>query len=260
MTNNFQLFVCTNKVHLIQEAIAGGADGVIVEWENININVVKSTTEKIQDLEKVRRCTDAWVICRLLPFNSNTKEEVRSAILNGVDEIWLPKVTSFQEVETILDIVKGECQVGIVLETIAAIEIRKQLAQLPIKRVHIGLNDLAESLNNSHSFSSLIDGTVENILQDFKFERGFGGLTLPEKGFPIPSYLMMTELIRHKCTFSLLRNSFFQDTEGKSLTLEVPRIKQALAEIAQMSPQEIAKRNQYFQQKVLELINSSSQE
>ena len=254
MTNHFQLFLCTDETNLIQESIASGVDGVIVEWEEIN-NTTKSTLDKIRSLQKVRNCTQAWVICRLQPFHSQTREEVDRAISNGADEIWLPKVSSIQEVEKTLELVKDSCSLGIVMETLAAIAIKNQLAQLPIKRVHIGLNDLAESLENPHSFCSLVDGTIDRIVQDLYFPYGFGGLTLPDKGDPISAYLMMVELVRNQCSFSLLRNSFLKDIKGKSLNLEIQKIRTTLDEIRQLSREDIEVKHLQFKEKVLNLTN-----
>jgi hypothetical protein len=99
---------------------------------------------------------------------------------------------------------------------------------LPITRVHIGLNDLAEGLGHGHPFLALIDGTVEHILSFFEQPSGFGGLTLPSRGSPYPCRLLMGELLRLRCSFSLLRRSFLHDTTPAQTSGAVARIRSAL--------------------------------
>jgi citrate lyase beta subunit len=193
----FELLLCSTDLSLIQASVNAGVDGVIVEWENIEGDRSPVlTSEMIKTLEKVRSVRDAWVICRLNTYYKGTKKELALAIAQKADEIWLPKVQSLEEVTQVLNWANNQVKVGIVIETVEAMNLSPKLATLPLHRVHIGLNDLGENLGNPHPFYALIDGTVEKILQNFKISTGFGGLTLPDKGDPIPCHLLMRELTR----------------------------------------------------------------
>ena len=239
LNSSFQLLLSSTDLSLIQNSVRAGVDGVIVEWENIKGDRSPNlTSEMVFNLEQVRSVTDAWVICRLNPYYERSKEELELAIATRADEIWLPKVQSVEEVTQILDWVKERIKVGIVVETVEAMKLSPKLAQLPLYRVHIGLNDLGESLHNPHPFCALSDGTVEKILKNFTIFSGFGGLTLPEKGHPIPCRLLMGELVRLGCHFSLLRRSFIADIQGKTLSVEIPKIKHYLSQISERSLEE----------------------
>lgn len=250
----FELLLCSTDLLLIKESIKAGVDGVIVEWENIEGDRSPIiTSEMVKTLEQVRQMTDTWIICRLNPYYERTIEEIELAIAHKVDEIWLPKVQSGEEVIQVLNWADNRVKIGIVVETVEAMNLSSQLAELPLYRVHIGLNDLRDNLNNPHSFCTLIDGTVEKILKNFHISSGFGGLTLPHKGYPIPCHLLMGELARLGCNFSLLRRSFIADIQGKNLAREIPCIKNYMSEITQRSPQQIETEHQEFLRQVKNL-------
>jgi hypothetical protein len=51
---------------------------------------------------------------------------------------------------------------------------------------------------------------------------------LPDRGFPIPCRLLIGEMARLECDFSCVRRSFCADVQGRELSVEVPRIQEAL--------------------------------
>jgi hypothetical protein len=53
---------------------------------------------------------------------------------------------------------------------------------------------------------------------------GVAGLTLPEAGRPVPCRLVLGALARVGASFTFLRRSFWADTAGRDLAVEVPRI------------------------------------
>lgn len=236
MAKKFEFLLCSCDPDLIQPAVAAGIDALVVEWEKIDRQIERSDTENLQ---RVRNCTEAWVICRLSPYDSKTAQEIKTAIACGANEILLPKVRTIEEVENVLEWVNDRVRVGIVVETVGAIELTSKLAQLPLSRVHIGLNDLAEELQNPNRYTAIVDGTLERIFKDFNVPCGFGGLTLPDKGFPIPCRLLMGEMLRLQCSFSLLRRSFIADIVGGNLKENVLQMRQALAQLGDRTSSEI---------------------
>lgn len=243
--NKLKLLLCTKDINLVHLAEKTDIDGIIVEWERIEENdnnliekqIIESEWGKI--LEEIRNQTNKHLICRLNPNHSLRNFELETAISLGADEIWLPKISTFQEVEKALNLIDNRCQLGVVIETEEGIKLAEKLNQLPLSHIHIGLNDLRDALGKPHSFYSLIDGTVENIVKNLVIPYGFGGLTLPEKGSPIPCQLLMGELIRLGCNFSLLRRSFIADTLNKNWQEEVTKIRSELNKIYARSQEQI---------------------
>jgi len=117
----------------------------------------------------------------------------------------------------------------------------KELARLPVSRVYVGLNDLAIERKTPNIFTAVADGTVERIRRAFPVPFGFGGLTLPDRGHPIPCRLLIGEMARLPCDFSFLRRSFHRDIQGRVLAVEIPRLLEALQQARLRSPETVAR-------------------
>lgn len=232
----FSLYLFSTDTEFIQKAVFAGVKGVIIDWESSGKKVRQAfadtqiNKDTLEDLKRVRASTNAYVICRINGFETMGSNEIEQAIDAGVDEILLPMVRTVREVEEVLNRVRGRCGLGILVETMAGTELVNELACLPLSRVYVGLNDLAIERNSSNIFAPLIDGTLEKIRSPFQVSFGFGGLTLPECGYPIPCRLLMGEIIRLGCDFSFLRRSFNRDISGRDIGVEIPRILKAIAD------------------------------
>ncbi len=244
--NSFSLALFSTGPDFIRNAVSAGVDEIIVDCEHIGKaeRQAGADTEislnSLDDLKLVRASTQAKVICRINQFGSTIADEIEQAIGAGADEILIPMVRSVKEVEFALDQSHGRCGIGILVETLAALEILQQLAGLPLSRVYVGLNDLAIERRQPNIFGALTDGTLELIRRAFPAPFGFGGLTLPERGHPIPCRLLIGEMARLDCTFSFLRRSFHRDVRGRDLKVEIPRILKAIQQARTRSPDEVS--------------------
>lgn len=193
------------------------------------------------------------MICRINYPYFKTPAEVEAAISAGADEILVPMVRTPDEVCWVLRLARERCGVGILVETIDAVNCSKELGRLPLSRVYVGLNDLAIERKTPNIFTALVDGTVERLREWFpNTPFGFGGLTLPERGYPIPCSLLMGEMARLDCHFSFLRRSFYRDIKGRNLMVEIPRMLEALRLKFLRSQEEV----ESDRQKLCELIRS----
>ena len=145
----FDLLLFSTDAPFIQEAVAAGVDGIVVDWERrgkkqrqagFDTQVGEDTPD---DLMRVRACTSARVLCRTNGYGPWTQGEVEQVIEAGADELILPMVRNPQEVESVLEYVRDRCKVGILVETMAATQCLPGLSRLPLSRVYVGLNDLA---------------------------------------------------------------------------------------------------------------------
>jgi len=227
------LFFSTDPV-MVREATAAGIGNIIVDLEHLGKKERQAGADTeinhytIDDLRRVRAATDATVICRINRFNPATLSEIGQAIDAGADELLLPMVRAADEVEAVIAMVAGRAKVGILIETIDAVKRVDELARLPLARVYVGLNDLAIERGTPNIFTSVIDGTVERIRRAIRVPFGFGGLTLPDCGSPIPCRLLIAEMARLECRFSFLRRSFARDIRGREMKREVPRMLDAI--------------------------------
>jgi hypothetical protein len=231
----FLLVLFSIEKTVIQRMDKAGVKGFIVDWENKGKEErqINADTEinynTFEDLQRVRNATESLVLCRINAPYENTKKEVDKAILAGADEVLLPMIRYPEEVERVLKMVDDRCGTGILIETVEALERLSDLSSLPLSRVYVGLNDLSIERKSDNIFVPLIDGTLDQIRNHFPhIPFGFGGLTLPDHGFPIPCKLLIGEMSRLSCDFSFLRRSFYRDTVHADPDEAISTIQQAL--------------------------------
>lgn len=243
----FDLLLFTKNQNCAAEALVAGVHAIIVDWENrgkperqrgadTQINF-----DTLDDLRRLRRAGIRPLTVRINGFGSHTSTEVEEAISSGADEILLPMVRKPQEVAKCLHMVNERCKVGILIETPEAVAAAAELGRFPLSRVYVGLNDLAICRKSSSIFEALVDGTVDGIRPHITTDFGVGGLTLPERGHPIPCRLLAGELVRLQCSFSFLRRSFLSDMRGRRMSDEVPRILQAVEALQSRDATEVSR-------------------
>jgi len=230
----FELALFASDPAVVAEAVPAGVPSVVVDWEHEGKAARQAFADTevnnhtVEHLRAMRALTGARVICRINAFGSGTPEEVEQAV-DGADELLLPMVTTPEEVERTLDLVDGRAGLGILVETSAAVAAADELAQLPLSRVYLGLNDLSIDRGTATIFAPLVDGTLDEVREHFAGVRfGFGALTLPDAGSPIPCRLLLGELARLRCDFTFLRRSFYRDVAGCDVGVEVARIHAAV--------------------------------
>jgi hypothetical protein len=217
--------------------VQGGAAGVVVDWERrgkrrrqagVDTQVNADTPA---DLAAVRAATSGRVLCRVNGWGPWTGAEIDLAASLGADELLLPMVRTSGEVDAALEVVGGRCGLGILVETIEAVEVVDELVRRPLSRVYLGLNDLMIDRGGRCLFAALADGTADRVgtaTAGAGIPFGVAGLTRPDAGHPVPCRLLIGELARVGAAFTFLRRSFHADTAGRSLSVEVPGILEAV--------------------------------
>ena len=262
MDREFKLILFSTDPSFIARAVAAGVDSIIVDWENRGKSTRQAFADTqinhdtLDDLKRVRKSTEAHVICRVNQWGPWTRLEIEDVIEAGANEILLPMVQTVEEVEGVLKQVNGRCGVGILVETRAAIDLAQNLGSLPLSLVYVGLNDLSIGRGTPNIFTPLVDGMLETVRRFFPMPFGFGCLTLPELGTPIPCRLLIGEFARMDCQFSFLRRSFHRDIQGRDMATEIPRIHEALRKAFQRTPEEVEQDRRELEEAVRTWTNS----
>lgn len=216
---DLKLYVFHSNKDLSLECIQAGVNGIIVDLEfadkrhrqslyNTQINRHDFST-----LKEVKSIYDGTLICRVNGGENLAIEEIEQVLDLGATDIMLPMVRKAQEVEKVLRHINGRARCLVMIETPEAIQNSIQIGELPIDHVYVGLNDLAIARGDHNIFVPMIDGTMDELRRNIPVDFGIAGLTHPERGTPVPSHLLMNELMRLNCQFTLLRRSFFKDAE-----------------------------------------------
>lgn len=197
---------------------------IIVDWESgakyarqaASKQLIGIPTNLDQDapdgVEVARRLGFDRVICRINAFNGGTTDEVERVIAQGGTDILLPMWRTTDEIRDLNELVRGRAGVGVMIETADALTQIRSLRSIRPSFAFIGLVDLAIDRRTTTIFSPIIDGTLDRAARDLgDIPFGFGGLTVPDKGEPIPSRLFVGEMLRVGAAFSVMRRSFFRD-------------------------------------------------
>lgn len=228
---------------------AAGVTGVVVDWERRGKRRRQAAADTQinadtpDDLVAVREGTDAGVLCRINSFGPWTSSEIDVAVECGADEVLLPMVRGPEVVDAALEAAAGRCGLGILVETTDAVHRIDALVRRPLSRVYVGLNDLMIDRGAYSLFAALVDGTVDRVATaslGAGLPFGVAALTVPERGHPIPSRLVSGELARLGASFTFLRRSFYADTVGRDLAVELPRIRAATEAARRRSAAQVA--------------------
>jgi 2-keto-3-deoxy-L-rhamnonate aldolase RhmA len=245
MAHDFALLLFSTNPVMIRAAVASGVSAIIVDLETAGKAQRQAGADTeinyhtIEDLQRARAATSAPVICRINGLHPATGDEIEAVVEAGADEVLLPMVRSRVEVEAVMAMVKGRAKVGILIETDEAVRDAETLARLPLSRIYVGLNDLAIQRASPNIFMAVIDGTVERLRRTIDLPFGFGGLTLPDCGFPIPCRLLIAEMARLRCQFSFLRRSFHRDIQHRDMRVETQRLLEAIAGAHARTPKQV---------------------
>jgi hypothetical protein len=256
MAEEFALVLFSTEAPFVQAAVAAGVAAVMVDWERRGKSARQAgadteiNDDTPEDLDRVRAATRAHLCCRIESVGSSTRVDVARALAGGADELFVPMVRTPADAEAVIRLANGHCRVSILIETRAALDHLPELAALPLARVYVGLHDLAIERRSRSLFVAAVDGTLEQIRAHFTQPFGFGGLTLPEFGAPIPCRLLIAEMARLDCSFTFLRRSFRRDVRGRSLARELPHLLDAIATAQQRSAPEVARDHQELERRV----------
>jgi hypothetical protein len=230
--------------------VGAGAAGVILDWERRGKarrqqgQDTQINEDTAADLTAVRSAVPhtapGRVLCRVNGAGPWTVQEVQLAVELGADEVLLPMVRTPADVDLALDAVAGRCGLGVLVETQAAVDCVDVLARRPLARVYLGLNDLRIDRGGGDAlFAPLVDGTADRVRRAVDVPFGVAGLTLPDRGRPVPSRLLAGELARLGADFTFLRRSFWADTAGQDLRTAVPSIVESSVAARLRSPAQV---------------------
>ncbi|PCJ05054.1 MAG: hypothetical protein COB16_16890 [Rhodobacteraceae bacterium] len=245
-TTPFKFFVFHRELEMSCRLLQAGVSAILIDLEHrgkaqrqdgfdTEINV-----HSVDDLRRLRDETDKTIMCRISGPDASDSE-LSSVIENGADEIIIPMVRRPAEVERIIKRTDGHCRITVMIETVDGASQAGSLSDLSIDNIYVGLNDLHIQRGTRSIFAPLADGLLEKIRRRCaNVGFGFGGLTLPNLGTPVPSMHLYAEMARLDCSFTFLRRSFYRDVSGRDLGEELANMKAAIQAMQARPPLVIA--------------------
>lgn len=239
------LFAFYSNIELSRELDNNGVDGFVIDWEHLGkedrqyMYDTQINLHTKNDLVDLRKTTKRPIICRTNAPEFLNEIEISEAIDGGADEILIPMIRNQQEVELILEMVNGRIPVGIMVETREAIEMLDFFNQFQLSRCYVGLNDLSIARKTSNIFQPLTDGLLADIRKKINIPFGFGGLTHPKLGSPLPCEVLISQMVLYKTSFTFLRRSFYRDIQFFDIKTILKAIREAFSATNTHSQKEI---------------------
>lgn len=256
---SIELILFSTHEAQVKEAELSGIDGIIVDLEKRGKSERQQGADtaiseaSFDDLRMVREIYRGNLICRIDNSGTDIREEASLAIDCGADEVLLPMVKHAAQVKALVESCGTRVKAGILVETEEALRDIETLAAFPLFRVYVGFNDLSIAMGTyPNLFMPLLDGTVEYLRSRCPMKFGFGGLTLPQFGSPIPCTLIMSEMSRIGCDFTFLRRSFFRDVRPGKYGDALKSIRSRYREMCGLNSSELDVNHQRFAQAVKE--------
>ena len=222
----------------MREAAAAGIDGIVVDWERqgkwerqlgVDTEINRQT---VGDLARVRgdNCAACPVICRVNPCNGAKRRRGRgSAVYGGADEILVPMVRVAG---------RGGADAPARGRSLRGGYPRRDGAgRRGVGRHSRDFRSRAPTLGSMTSpstgaarRSSTRCWTARSSASGAAFDVpfGFGGLTLPDRGAPVPCRRLIAEMVRLDCSFSFLRRSFRRDVARNQVGAAMTHIREAI--------------------------------
>lgn len=233
--SSFELYLFHRTIEESCAFYDAGVNAIIVDFEqrgkadrqagfDTQINY-----QTMQDLVALRRKMRGPIFCRV-NGPEPTQSEIDEIIDADVQTLILPMVRTLDQIKHFLKCVGGRCETIVMIETLEALAGCGDWSDLGVTQVYVGLNDLGIERGTSFIFTPIFDGLLDRVRADStsisKF--GFGGLTLPWAGSPVPSLYLYQEMARLGCDFTFLRRSFYRDVVDLKPPVAISAIQEEL--------------------------------
>jgi hypothetical protein len=156
-----------------------------------------------------------------------------------------------------LRVIDGRAGLGVLVETREAVRLGRQLSQLPLSRVFFGLNDFRVDTGGRALFDPVVDGTLDRFRDSYNGRFGFGGITRPNAGSPVPQRLLLAEMIRLGCDFGVARRSFRADVPLAAIAKSLAAIDEEAGRLARRDAPEIDRDRRLFERAVAADLEAS---
>ena len=227
-----ELMLFTNDVTLAKEAYKAKIDRLVIDLERRNKSMrqhgyhLEINNHKIEDIHKIKNSVPIKIMCRLNPYYHNTKKEIEEALVAGADTLMLPMFKTFKEVNNFIKIVKKRAKISLLFETKESISYIDHFKDIDVNEIYVGLNDLGIAYNVKFPYELLSKGIIDHVREQFpNHDFGFGGITVLDKGFPLPTKDIIKELARLGANQIIIRRAFKRDIVKKNMKKEVKRLK-----------------------------------
>lgn len=221
MQKHLVLYLICNDPELAAYAFASGIDRIFVDLEiygkrerQIGLDTPINLHE-VSDIAAIRRRGQGiYILARLNPLYTGTRNEIDAVLSAGANAVMLPMFRHPRDVREFAEILAGRAAFIPLIETHEAAISFSEWADTPgISEVYIGLNDLRISLRHGNIFTVLVNGYLDRLVAQISARGipfGFGGLGRLSAPEPVPARLLLAEHARLGSSSVILSRAFHQ--------------------------------------------------
>lgn len=217
MSAHLRKFLITGNASIAEYADDCGVDVIMVDLEHVGKHERQAGQgtpiygHTIKDVGSIRKVLKkSKLMTRINPFNEGSRDEIEQVIDSGSDVLMIPIFHRPQDVEKLMNLIRGRLPVNLLFETPASIfRFRNFLDVLKFEEVHFGLNDLRILTGLKFLFETLAGGVLEKpceILQQNSIPYGIGGVGIANNAVVHPQDIL-NEYVRHGATRVILSRS-----------------------------------------------------
>ena len=214
----FELLMIVDDGEVARYVADHGVSWLFVDLEHLgkqerqgHLDTWKSR-QTVGDVSRIREAApQARLLVRVNPLHDGSADEIGAVVARGADAVMLPMFRTCDEVARFVDLLAGKAEAIPLVETAGALNAIPQIArEVPLDRVHIGLNDLHLDLGMDFMFQPLTEGLLEEpcrALRDAGVPFGIGGIARAGEGL-VPPELILGEHARLGSTAAILSRTF----------------------------------------------------
>jgi hypothetical protein len=194
------------------------------------------SSHRIDQLREMRSAVArAELFCRINPINADSQAEIDQVLAHGVEVLMLPMFTTVEEVEKFVAMIDGRAKAVPLLEHRLAVDEIDRIVRVPgLDCIHVGLTDLALSLNIPNRFALMASALMDRVAaavhrQGLRLCVGGIGRALDDSQ-PIPTDAIYSQYARLNAAGALVSRAFFgADPAAIDVGAEVERCRQRMA-------------------------------
>lgn len=238
--DQFVLTLFTNDPLLATRADTAGIDRIGIDMEHIGKGLRQGhlntwiSDHSEADALLLRPCIKrAALFARCNPIHPGSADEICRLLGSGVQVLMLPYFTSTLEAETFVRMVDGRATPVLLVETKESAAVISDLCRIDgVKEIHIGLNDMRLSLGWPSHFHVLVSDFLVRLCEPVLtagIRLGVGGVgRAGDCNLPIPSDLVIAQLVRLGTTAALVSRVFFSGDVSLDLDHEINALRRLL--------------------------------
>lgn len=209
------LIFSLNNLQLASEVCSHGVSNFVVDWEDLLRKYPHSSLDDKKEILDMfrKRLKSQYIIARTIASGEQTEHDISIAVNSGANEVMISGITEIDQIYHFKHLLEHtNVSLSVVLETKQLLAEAKQLSQIDLSRIHLGLFDLTNSLGFKSIFNLLSSGVIESTFELLSQSHKLSALSISPDldSLPISAHLVAAKMVSMGASYMFLRRSFYE--------------------------------------------------